>query len=58
MFSVFDRQRPQAERQVPFLVAVVRHTEAAVAVAGAIGLWTGTIDNFFWRHKHKIKMKN
>jgi len=47
MFSVFDRQRPQAERQVLHLIAVVGHAETAVAVAGAIGLRADANDSSF-----------
>jgi len=58
MFSVFDRQRPQAEWKITLLIAVVRHAKAAVAVAGTICLGAVAIDIIFGCHEYKIKMKN
>jgi len=58
MFSVLDRQRPQADGKVLLFVAVVRYTEAAVAVAGTIRFGAGAIDSAFRCHEYKIKMKN
>lgn len=58
MFSVLDRQRPQAERQVAFLVTVIRHALVAVAVAGAFGLRAYAVNCGCGCHENKIKMKN
>jgi hypothetical protein len=56
MFSLLDRQRPQAERQVAFHITVIFHTLAAITVAGAFCLRAYAINDRF-RHKYKIKMK-